>query len=86
MLYAFVFGLGNILVANFITSGIWPLGEDPNDVVHTLQFAITSMISVPYFLGGFVAVTLHLLLPADDEEAAHATLVQEEGKTTELMA
>ena len=83
MFYSFLFGLGNLLAENFIDYDLWPLGEDPNDVVHTLQFAIISMMRVPYFLGGFVAVTLHLLLPEDDEEVPHVALVQDERKHTE---
>lgn len=67
LFFAFSFGLGNIVLGNFITTNLWPLGPDPRGFEESLQYAVISAMEVPYFMGGITAIILHLILPKDME-------------------
>lgn len=65
IVYSLTFGIGSLVVHEFINADMWPIDADASDMLWSVQFAVVSMMQVPYFLGGLAAMTMHLILPTE---------------------
>lgn len=65
VVYALTCGLGSLLVPQSINPELWPTEIDAPAILKSISFAVVSMLQVPFFLGGFAAITLNLTLPKE---------------------